>query len=145
MSLGIVADVIGNSLSRGQAVAIGNKSLHSIIGGNFGDMALKRSFKVKPMSSMTVTLKMRDDIVEVNSIQLFMRIVCVMKSENDLMTYLKYKLAPKPPSIFDEVSLRKTQKSALLTLFPSSGDKSEIFKAPTKVIIDGGYLLHALK
>lgn len=93
---------------------------------------------------MTSGMKVRDDVVPVNPMQLFMRIVCVMKSENDLATYLKYELAPKPPALFDEVSLRKNVKSSLATVFESSEATNEKFEEGTEVVIDGGYLLHAV-
>ena len=99
---------------------------------------------MKPLSNMTSGMKVRDDVVPVNPMQLFMRIVCVMKSENDLATYLKYELAPKPPALFDEVSLRKNVKSSLATVFESSEATNEKFEEGTEVVIDGGYLLHAV-
>ncbi|KAJ8888525.1 hypothetical protein PR048_008016 [Dryococelus australis] len=89
-------------------------------------------------------LKVREDIIPVNPQQLFMRIICVMKNESDFMTYFKYELAPKPPVIFDEISMRKTATSPLAMILKSCDVTSENISADRKVVVDGGDLVHAL-
>ncbi|KAJ8897499.1 hypothetical protein PR048_002846 [Dryococelus australis] len=90
---------------------------------------------------MARSILIRDDVVVVNSHQLFMRIVCVM---NDLKHYLSYELSPRPPALFDEVAMRKTDKSAFLQLFFYTTPEENSTNDPRRIVIDDGHLLHDL-
>lgn len=52
-----------------------------------------------------------------NSQQLFNPIVCVVKGGNELKECFQYELAPIPPSLFDEVSMRNGKKSLIVIEF----------------------------
>ncbi|KAJ8886428.1 hypothetical protein PR048_012639 [Dryococelus australis] len=100
--------------------------------------------RVKPLSAVARSILIRDDAVEVNSHQLFKRIVYVMKTENDLNHYLSYILSPRPPALFNEVAMPKTVKSAFLQLFSYTTPEENSTNNPRRIVIDGGHLLHAL-
>ena len=58
-------------------------------------------------------VKVRDKIILVNTIiKLFNRMVCVIKSD-DFAACLEYELAPRPLALFDDVSMRKTDKDVV--------------------------------
>ncbi|KAJ8875668.1 hypothetical protein PR048_023566 [Dryococelus australis] len=108
--------------------------LGAIIGSNFGEVKLTQKNRVKPLSAVARSILIRVDVVEANSHQLFMWIVCVMKIENDLKHYLSYELFPRPPAPFDE-------SNQLPYSCSSEGNSTH---GPRRRIIDGGHLLHAL-
>ncbi|KAJ8880710.1 hypothetical protein PR048_017180 [Dryococelus australis] len=137
----VVAD---EKINCDQATAIGKRAVNHIIGGNFSDVEIKRMYKVKSLDIMSRALKVKENIIPVNPQKLFMRIICVLNNESDFMTYFKYELAPKPPTPFDEISMRKTAKSSFSVVLKSCDVNSENISADFKVVIDGGYLLHAL-
>lgn len=76
-----------------------------------------------------------------NTMQLFNRIVCVMRSDEDFASCLKYELAPRPLSFFDEMSMRKTKKSVMYDVTESLVDSQQTYLAVCRVVLDGGYLL----
>ena len=55
----------------------------------------------------------------VNPLQLFSRISWIINSSSELSSFLKYELAPRAPSLFDDVSMRKSTKAVLATLLDS--------------------------
>ena len=71
------------------------------------------------------------------------RILSFLDSVTDLAAYRKYELAPRPPSPFDDISLRIPAKAALasllLSLVPPGPTVRPIPQNPVYVI-DGGYL-----
>ena len=140
LSSGIVAD---SSITSHNALSVGSKALVQITGSNFADIKLTRKNKVLSLATMGASVK-RDDVVAVDSQQLFMRIIWAMSSqERDLSDYLKYELASRPPALFDDVSMRKTSKAVLLDLFDYSEPPDTASEGCAKVI-DGGYLLRSL-
>ena len=111
------------------------------VGHNFFDLKLKRTNKVNPLSVLNGTVKVREEVVPVNPQQLFMRILCVLPTSEDFEKYMKYELAPKPLSLFDGHTMRKTPKSALADVIETKITRTEV--APTNcVVVDGGFLLH---
>ena len=57
-----------------------------------------------------------------------------------LKTYLEYDLSSRPPSLFDDASLRKGTKSSVLKLFESIVEEAEINMNDAVVVIDGDFL-----
>ncbi|KAJ8884643.1 hypothetical protein PR048_016501 [Dryococelus australis] len=96
------------------------------------------------INSVARSILIRNDVVEVNSHQLFMRIVYVMKTDNDLKHFLSYELSPRPPALFDGMAIRKTVKSAFLQLFSCTKPEENSTNDPRRIVFDGGQLLHAL-
>ena len=73
--------------------------------------------------------------------QLFNRIVCVIKSDEDFASCLEYELAPRPLSLCDEISMRKTQKSVMYDVIESVVDSQQTYPEDSRIVLDGGYLL----
>lgn len=140
LATGLLGD---DSINCDRALDIGQESMKKV-NGSFGDMKLKRKDKVKPLSSMSHCITVRDTRVEVSPQQLFNRILCVMNSEDCLRKAFKYELAPKPPCLFDDISLRKTNKAELAKKLESYFPCSSTSLSDTDYVLDGGYLLHAV-
>ncbi|KAJ8881758.1 hypothetical protein PR048_018244 [Dryococelus australis] len=138
---GVVGD---DSINCDQAEYVGLGAIQLIIGSNFVEVKLTQKNRVEPLSTVARSIFIRDDVIEVNSHQLFMRIVYTMKTENDLKHYLSYELSPRPPAVFDEVAMCKRVKSAFLQLFSHTTPEENSTNDPRKIVIDGGHLLHAL-
>lgn len=140
LSSGIVGD---SSINCDRAWAVGADAM-STMKGSFYDIKLSRKNRVRPLSTLGKTVTIRGEVIPVNVQQLFMRLVWVINSQDcNLMEYLKYELAPIPPALFDDISMRKTTKSTLLQVFDSGPASNTVFEG-TSVIIDGGYLLHVM-
>ena len=65
----------------------------------------------------------------------------MIKSEDDFASCFKYELAPRPLSLFDEISMRKTQKSVMYDVIESVAGSQQTYPAESTVVVDGGYLL----
>ncbi|KAJ8876185.1 hypothetical protein PR048_024094 [Dryococelus australis] len=99
---------------------------------------------VLPLAAVNNSITIRIEVVSVNLQQLFMPIVwAVINSAGDLLHYLKNELAPRPLALFDDVSMWKTDKSALLDVF-NSAPVPEILQETSTFIIDCGYLFQVL-
>ena len=59
-------------------------------------------------------MRIRGEIIHVNPMQLFHRMLCTVRSDEELAEYLTFELAARPPALFDDFSLRKGTKSTLL-------------------------------
>ena len=90
---------------------------------------------------MTNSVKVREEVVPVNTMQLFNRIICVVKSDEDFASCLQYELAPRPLSLFDEISMRKTDKAVMYKVMESLTECEKTYPQDSTFIIDGGYLL----
>ena len=76
-----------------------------------------------------------------NSISHMSIIVCVMKSDEDFASCLEHELAPRPLSLFDDISMRKTQKSVMYDVIESVAGSQQTYLEESTVVVDGGYLL----
>ena len=109
----------------------------------FGELKVQRSKRVKPMSCTNTSVQVADDTIEVDTTQLFQRIICTVKIPDELKECFSYELASVPLSMFDEKRLmRKTKKSALYKMF-NEVEEGSIPKS-AKYVIDGGNLLHCV-
>ena len=102
---------------------------------SFADVKMNRKGKVKTLAAMTSSIVVHEQEVRVSPQQLFNGIICLLDGSADLPSFLMYELAPRPPSLFDQVSLRRTAKAALSSLLAV-----ELPDNPQHVV-DGGYLL----
>lgn len=101
IATGLVGD---DSVNCDEAQDRGVAAMKSIVGQRFSDVHLRRKDKVRSLASVAKTIKFKGRDVEVNPNQLFHRILCVVRSEEELAEYLKYELAARPPALFDGVS-----------------------------------------
>ena len=111
-------------------------------GKRFSDIHLQRRDNIKSLATVFKSVKVKDQHLTINPNQLFHRIVCVSKSRDDLASYLKYELAAKPPSLFDEYSVRKGTKSTLTLVIEAMVTCENIPPPRAVYAVDGGYLLH---
>ena len=76
-----------------------------------------------------------------NSISHMSIIVCVFKSDEDFASCLEYELAPRPLSLFDDISMRKTQKSVMYDVTESVAGSQQTYPEESTVVVDGGYFI----
>jgi len=127
----------GNTINCDSAVEVGTIAIKKILGKTFGDIYLHRKDKVLPLSSVTNSVKVREELIPVNTMQLFYRIVCVIKSYEDFASCLEYELAPRPLSLFDDISMRKTQKSVMYDVIESVAGSQQTYPEESTVVVDG--------
>ena len=110
-------------------------------------MKVQRNKRIKPISATIASVKVADDTIHVDSTQLFQRIVCTVKIDQELEDCFTYELATVPLSIFDDAGLmRKTKKSALYRVFDDVKEGS-INESGTKYAFkmeDLRYILYVL-
>lgn len=82
----------------------------------FNDIKLSKKDKVISLIGVNSKVKI-GDIVPIDPLLLFQRICIMKKSNEELEIYLKYELAPYPLLLFDNIGMRKTNKSILYSLF----------------------------
>ena len=68
-------------------------------------------------------------------------IVCVFKSDEDFASCLEYELAPRPLSLFDDISMRNTQKSVMYDVTESVAGSQQTYPEESTVVVDGGYFI----
>ena len=98
--------------------------------------------RVKTQASHKAVKVRSREVVE-NLQQLLNRIICVCDSPLKLKNYLEYELASRPPCLFDDVSLRKTNKSTTMNVFEKGtiSEEGVDFK-DAFIVVDGGFFLH---
>lgn len=138
IATGVVGD---NTINCDAAVEIGTEAMKKLTDKTFGEVKLHRNDKVLPLSSVSNSVNVREEIIPVNIMQLFNRIICVIKSDEDFASYLEYELAPRPLSLFDEISMRKTDKSTMYSVMEAYYDCEQTYSIEGTFIVDGGYLL----
>ena len=65
-----------------------------------------------------------------------------MKDDDQLVNYMSYDVAPKPPSLFDDISMQKGNITALATVLESCGTWEGLVPEHCQYVVDGGHLLH---
>lgn len=134
---GFVSD---ESVNCDKAYEVGLAAMQNMKGKSFGELKLKRKDMVITQANYKST-SVRSLKVNINTQQLFNRILCVSDCPDKLKTYLEYELASLPPSIFDDASLRKGTKSSIVKLF-SEGIVEQPSLESAGVVVDGGFLIH---
>ena len=138
LSTGITGD---SSVTCHNAKEVGQQLQQQMVGKSFADVKMNRRGKVKTLAAMTSSIVVHEQEVIVSPQQLFDRIICLLDGSADLPFFLMYKLAPRPPSLFDQVSLRRTAKAALSTFLASLVSTSVELPDDRQYVVDGGYLL----
>lgn len=143
LSSGLVAD---SDIDCFQAQEKGHAAMSELVGKDFGSVTVKRKNKVTNFASMNIAIKVRGNNVYINTQQLFNRILCVTKNSDELKSYFRFELAPRPPSLFDDVSMRKGKKSSLIAAFQPAkeSEEKEMNESKPIYILDGGHLLHSV-
>ena len=134
-----------SSIDCDNAVSVGSQQQKEMIGQNFVDLKLPRNKRVRPLSAMRSTIKVRNELLVVNEQQTLNRILAVLQTSNDLRQYVQYEFVNFAPSLFDAVSMCKTAKAAINRILDVD---SNLVASPTPgsvpTVIDGGHLLHAV-
>ncbi len=99
---------------------------------------------MKSLASMKNTINVRGEDVVVNPSLLFNRITCILNTSSELDTFLRYKLAPQPPSLFVDGQMRKTAKGSLGTVMKSLVSGHTTIPDDATFVLDGGHLLHSV-
>lgn len=142
LSTGIVAEEKTNCYD---AKTVGEKILNATVGNEFGTVKLKRANIVRNMASSSGKLKVGNDIIQVDSTQLFQRIICTVHSPEDLRSCFKHELASVPLSLFDNTGMmRKTKKSSFYDIFNATEER-QICIENYYVVLDGGFLIHRME
>lgn len=123
------------------AYKLGNAALENIIGLKFEDVKLKQSSKVHSLASVTNLSVPKLKKTQFDPLNLFCRLCMLKTDEDELETLFQYELSPYTLSLFKEGTMRKTQKSALYTVFNPMEDTT---LENCHYVIDGGFLLHCV-
>ena len=78
------------------ALSVGEASVKAMGGKRFSEIHLQRRNNVRSLARVTKAVKVRGEDVCINPNQLFHRIVCIVRSEEELTEYLTYELAACP-------------------------------------------------
>lgn len=135
LSSGVVGD---DTIDCWMAKEKGKMGVATIIGSNYGDVTVKRTFKIRPISTMGSQLKINDDAVPINTTLLLQRAIASTASVEDLASYFNHEMAPVPLSLFYEIGLRKVDEEQLFKIFPEADSVSAV---DCWCIIDGDELL----
>lgn len=130
----------GDKINCHCAYDIGLSMMTSIIGGNFGNVKFQRKQRVLPIVSINSGVKLGDTVIPINPTLLFQRISYAKKSSKQFEEYFQHELAPYPLSLFDNVGMRKTIKSALYEAFTPITENINL--NDTLYVIDGDFLIH---
>lgn len=140
IATGLVGD---DTINCHTAFTVGTKSMKEIIGCNFHEVKLKRRNRVNTLADMNCSVKIRDEIVPVNTTLLLQRCLWIAKEEPELEEFFTYELSPRPLALFDDEGMRKTSKSVLYNLFrPERVNPTPPAALDMWYVVDGGFLIH---
>ncbi|CAH0746943.1 unnamed protein product [Bemisia tabaci] len=141
LSSGLTGD---ETINCEKAEEVGRELLKKVDGQSFSELKLQRSSKVKSLASLTNSINIKGENITVNTTQLFNRIICCTKTDEELQECFKYELANHPTALFDPTGFKKCKKSALLDVLPKPTDVAigDLSPSSTHFVIDGGFLLH---
>ncbi|XP_029341748.1 uncharacterized protein LOC100571724 isoform X2 [Acyrthosiphon pisum] len=143
--MSISTGVVGNEqINCYQAQEVGQQTMKNVIGDNFSDIKLQRANRVVSLDfARKLTVCIRDEILSIDPLLLFQRIMIRVKTEEELKECFEYELSPIPLSLFDESGqMRKTKKSILYDVFLTTTNTYNVLDKNVVVVIDGGFLLH---
>ncbi|KAE8737145.1 hypothetical protein FOCC_FOCC017394 [Frankliniella occidentalis] len=139
-----------------KAVEVGTALMEKTYGQNFEDLKLQLKGRVIPLSAPAKPCKEKEE-PEVDTNFMFMKMVTLDMAPGDLKRFLAYELASMPPALFDKGLMRHNKKASLMRRFrPGEQDADDsLFEEPhgealsgtslpTKTVLDGGHLLHAV-
>ena len=139
LSTGLVPD---GSVNCDDALRVGLSSQKDMVGQNFTKVKLYRKNRVKSLASVNNLIKIRGKAMVVHHQQMLSRILSFLDSATDLAAYMKYELASRPPSLFDDISLRKPAKAALASSLVPPG--TTVIPQNLVYVIGGGHIIHSV-
>lgn len=124
------------------AYTVGLQLMEENNGKTFDKTTFKRSGRVLPLQSISSLIKVRDNVeTVVDPLLLFQRISLHKKFSDNLLGLLQYELSPYKMALFEDGSIRKTNKSSLFHHIENI-ITPELNIDNITYIIDGGFLLH---
>lgn len=139
--ISIASGVVGDAtINCYDALRIGKEAMNKIVGLPFSSIKLSRKDRALPLSSVSSSIKIHDEKVAVDPTLLFQRMCISKRSDEDLMKFLEFELAPFPLALFNESGMRKTVKSVLYTMFEPTDNAVQL--SHMNIVVDGGFLLH---
>ena len=106
-----------------ETIKCGSLAIAHMLGKNFAEIKPKRNDNVKSISSVNKCIKIRDDVIPVNSQQLFNRMICIATKTSKLEECLCYELSPYQTACFWR---RISEENCQLATYDSFG---KIFSA----------------
>ena len=134
---GVVASVAVNC---DDALSVGEASMKAMEGKRFSEIHLQRRNNVRSLARVTKAVKVCGEDVCINPNQLFHRIVCIGRSEEELAEYVWQ----HAPDLSDDCSLRKGYKSSIVTVLDGLAPSGSQPPSEAVYTIDGGHLLHSV-
>ena len=118
MSVTLSTVVIANEfVNCDGALSVGINPREDMIGKTFADVKLQHTKKrVKSLSSINSSMKIRGQEAVFHLQQMLNRVLSITDSTTDSAAYIKYELVPRPPSLFDDMSMRRPAKAALASI-----------------------------
>ena len=89
----------------------GQVAMESMKGKKFSDIHLRRKDNVTSLKAISRSEILKDEVLNINHNQLFHRITCILKTEDELQKFLTFQLTTQQPALFDNCSIRKASKS----------------------------------
>lgn len=89
---------------------------------------------------MNCSIKIHDDIVPVNPVEIFQWISIAEQHDEDSKKYLQFELTPFLLALLDERGMRKTKKASLYDFFKPFQQPIDFHKCD--IVIDVGLPLH---
>lgn len=126
-----------NSINCHLAQEKGNKMLKNMK-GVFGSLTFKRNYAVKPLSNMSLTMKIKENVVTIDQLSLFQRMLISQPTKEELRDYFQYELGTYPMSLFDEAGMWKGTKSSLFESFDPLEKSNVQFGHNHFNVLDGG-------
>lgn len=111
--------------------------MKKMTGQSFSEVKLHRSDMVVTQSS-NKSVRVRNKEAVINPHQLFNRILCVRDSPAKLKSYFEFELASHPPTLFDDVSLKKGKKAFIMKAYDGGIVDINLTKDEAAFILYGG-------
>ena len=115
------------------ALSVGEAYMQAVEGKLFSEIHLQRKNNIRSLASVTKAAKVRVEDVCINPNQLFHRIVCIVRREDELA---------RPPALFDDCSLRKGNKASSVPVLDALAPSDTQTPPTSSYTIGGGHPLH---
>jgi len=144
LSSGFISILGEDEVNCERAEEIGSKAQEMMNNLKFTDVTIKRKNQIKPLDTLSNTVKISQEKVYINSLTLFTRLVAVAKKDRNEERYFRFALTTEPMSLFKEMMMRKPDKPSLRkAIVKETGTIDVDMKNDSCMcVIDGGALLH---
>jgi len=133
-----------NSVNCYNARSVGQQILASMQSKKVAEYTYKRKAQAVTMSSKA-SVKIKDDVICVDPILLFQRLVCAGMNQDDFPNMFSHELSSYPTALFEAKSLmRPANKSSLAHSLWTKMQRPSSCPSNVQFILDGGALIHKL-